>query len=204
MSLEKSSVLENFFYHWIQSFPYGNEQKKNVFCFEMEDKIGYVSFVGNGLVELQAVSKENKDQYLFYLHFEIRNVKDTSHYLKTFFDFLWNETNQSLNHKTELIVEDTKVKNILFVCSAGWSSAYFAEEIERELQARHLDIQTAATPVENLLSVIDDYDVVFFAPQIAYIMDDYKEEYGNKIHKISSYDFGTWNFTHIIQQALCA
>ena len=52
-------------------------------------------------------------------------------------------------------------------------------------------------------NVIEEYDLVFFAPQVLSHIKEY-ENYGVKVIGIHSYDFGSWNFHKIINIALCA
>lgn len=48
--------------------------------------------------------------------------------------------------------------------------------------------------------VIDDYDMVLLAPQVAYLLPQLKNKYGNKIF-IDSLDFATNDFNAIIKSS---
>ena len=50
--------------------------------------------------------------------------------------------------------------------------------------------------------VIDDYDMVLLAPQVAYLLPQLKNKYGNKIFIIDSLDFATNDFNAIIKKAV--
>ena len=49
---------------------------------------------------------------------------------------------------------------------------------------------------------IDDYDMVLLAPQVAYLLPQLKNKYGNKIFIIDSLDFATNDFNAIIKKAV--
>ena len=50
--------------------------------------------------------------------------------------------------------------------------------------------------------LIDDYDMVLLAPQVAYLLPQLKNKYGNKIFIIDSLDFATNDFNAIIKKAV--
>ena len=77
------------------------------------------------------------------------------------------------------------------------------QKTEKEFKEIHMDIQVDSTYLDNLKNVIEEYDLVFFAPQVLSHIKEY-ENYGVKVIGIHSYDFGSWNFHKIINIALCA
>lgn len=191
------TALESFFYHWMRSFPMAEKPSDSKIVFHFKDKTGTINFLGDQIVELEIVEKE---VLVFSLHFVIDDIKIVSRHFKSFFDFLKEE---NANSDEEIQIVDTNVKKILFVCSSGVSSSYFASEIEKEFKEIHMDIQVDSTYLDNLKNVIEEYDLVFFAPQVLSHIKEY-ENYGVKVIGIHSYDFGSWNFHKIINIALCA
>lgn len=191
----KMNTLEAFFYHWIRSFPMAQENTpyKIEFCYQ--DKRGTITFLGDQLVQLEVMQNQ---KLVFSLHFLIDDIQLVSQHFKSFFDFMKNREDIQ---QEDIVIQNTNVKKILFVCSSGVSSSYFASEIEKNLEEIGMDVQVDSTYLENLKNCIEDYDIVFFAPQVVSHLKEY-ENYGTKCVGIHSYDFGSWNFNKIINIAL--
>lgn len=65
-----------------------------------------------------------------------------------------------------------------------------------------MDIVVDAVGYMEIDKVIDDYDMVLLAPQVAYLLPQLKNKYGNKIFIIDSLDFATNDFNAIIKKAV--
>ncbi|MGM9947925.1 PTS sugar transporter subunit IIB [Floccifex sp.] len=191
----KMNTLEAFFYHWILSFPMAQENTPYKIEFNHQGKKGTIAFLGDQLVQLEVVQDQD---IVFSLHFLIDDIQLVSQHFKSFFDFMKNTENVE---QEDIVIQNTNVKKILFVCSSGVSSSYFAREIEKNLEEIGMNLQVDSTYLENLKNCIEDYDIVFFAPQVVSHLKEY-ENYETKCVGIHSYDFGTWNFNKIINIAL--
>ncbi|MDD7281431.1 hypothetical protein [Floccifex sp.] len=188
------SLIEAFFYHWSCSYPMATEKEKYHIVFQQNDKTGTIVFLGDKIVDLEIVQD---DKIVFSLHFMIDDLAIVCDHFKSFFEFL-NETQTNSNE--EIVIHNPNIKKILFVCSSGVSSSYFAQKIEKELKLKKLDVQVDSTYLHHLSNCIEQYDIVFFAPQIVSHIHEY-ENYGVKVIGIHSYDFGSWNFNKIINMA---
>mgnify|MGYP000685929376 FL=1 len=50
--------------------------------------------------------------------------------------------------------------------------------------------------------LIDHYDLILLAPQMAYMFDTYFQKYGDKIKMIDALDFATCHFEAIIEKVI--
>ena len=67
---------------------------------------------------------------------------------------------------------------------------------------RDLGIQVDAVGYSEIDNVANEYDMILLAPQIAYMLPEYREKYGHKVMTIETVDFATGDFEGIIQKAL--
>ncbi|MCD7808729.1 MAG: hypothetical protein LUH02_05245 [Erysipelotrichaceae bacterium] len=153
-----------------------------------------IDFHQNNILELSINDKDTHDN-VYYLHFEMKNIKNTVKHIQTFLSYLKDP------HKEEQqLVNDSKDMNILLSCSAGITTSYFASLMNDALKESKHNIHVDAISYMNLDSVIHQYDIVLLAPQIAYKYSELKEKYGNKVMVIDDTDFATYNVKHVLNE----
>lgn len=97
------------------------------------------------------------------------------------------------------------MKKILLVCAAGMSTSLLVNKMKEEAKKQALDIQIQAVAKEKLSENIEGTDVLLLGPQIGYLVDDFKEEYGHleiPIKVINSIDYGMMNGKKILEESL--
>ncbi len=172
-------------------------QKCCSLCIQGDKNKGTIQFHEDNIVELSIKDNQTKES-LFYLHFQMHDMNSVLKQFHTFFQYL---TQPYVEHQ-KLGIRDPKIKKILLSCSGGLTSSYFAYSIQEMMNQKHIDIQVDAVAYSDIDSVADKYDMILLAPQIGYMLADYKRKYGNKVMTIESIDFATSNFEGIMQKAL--
>lgn len=191
-------LLEPVVYRWVKTHSQIKVcEHKCTLCIDSDDYIGTISFHDEGIVEL-SVKEYISDEVVFYLHFQMHDFKSTIEQFNTFFNYL--TTPVSIN-KTN-IFNKNNTNRILLSCSGGLTTSYFAYSIQEIFEKQGLNIKVAAVGYMEIERVIDDYDIVLLAPQVAYMLPALKHKYGSKILMIDSMDFATSNFTAIIEKAI--
>lgn len=127
---------------------------------------------------------------IFYLHFEIKSFKLIHHHFQVFFDYIFSGTSCPLPN---VPIDITTNKQILLVCSGGISTNYIASRLQ------HISVD--AVGLDRLNAVIDHYDVVLLAPQIAYHEAGLKRLYGDKVRAIDPLVFATCDEAKMIELA---
>ena len=154
------------------------------------------------LIKILLYSYVNIDFYsfgnIFYLHFQMHDMNSSLQQFNTFFHYL---TTPSSEHH-DMNVHQTDIKKILLSCSGGLTTSYFAYSIQEMMNHRDLGIQVDAVGYSDIDNVANEYDIILLAPQIAYMLPEYREKYGNKVMTIETVDFATSDFEGIIQKAL--
>ncbi|MCD7892672.1 MAG: hypothetical protein LUG60_03130 [Erysipelotrichaceae bacterium] len=168
-----------------------NEQEIKFFNNQLDATI---DFHENNILEL-SIDDKNTDKNVYYLHFEMKNIKTTVKHIQTFLSYLKKP------HKEEkVMINDGQDMKILLSCSSGITTSYFASLMNDALKESKHNIHVDAISYMNLDSIIDQYDIVLLAPQIAYKYSELKEKYGNKIMVIDDTDFATYNVNHVLNQ----
>ncbi|WP_028044630.1 PTS sugar transporter subunit IIB [Candidatus Stoquefichus massiliensis] len=158
---------------------------------------GTICFHRDNIVEL-SIKDEETEESVFYLHFQMHDMKSSLEQFNTFFQYLTLPVSQY----HDINIHNTSVKKILLSCSGGLTSSYFAYAMQEIINERHLGIQVDAVGYTDIDYVANEYDVILLAPQIAYKLPEYKEKYGHKVMNIESIDFATSHFDGIIEKAL--
>lgn len=124
--------------------------------------------VNEGLiVEFSIISKKD-DAVKFYLHFELNDEEHAKQ--------LYDEMVETLLH-----LKDEKTLKILLSCSAGLTTAMFAENLKSVAEMLGLDYQFDAVSYLSIYEEVEKYDVVLIAPQIGYMLNRLKESLPDKL-----------------------
>ena len=161
------------------------------------DIYGVIEYHDENIVEL-TVKDTKSHENIFYLHFQMHDMNSSLQQFNTFFHYL---TTPSSEHH-DMNVHQTDIKKILLSCSGGLTTSYFAYSIQEMMNHRDLGIQVDAVGYSDIDNVANEYDIILLAPQIAYMLPEYREKYGNKVMTIETVDFATSDFEGIIQKAL--
>lgn len=134
-------------------------------CYDGEDAKGMIHFWPNYIIEEEIFDSHNNER-VFYLHFQMNNVNRVYLLIKEFFDFICHYKN--------------KKKKILLCCSSAVTTTYFAYEMNQLAEKLNMPYIVEAIGYTNLESVIDDYELVLLAPQIAYLDAKIKKQFLHK------------------------
>ena len=191
-------LLEPVVYRWVKTHEHIKVcENQCTLCIDGSNSTGIISFHNEGIVELSVKNKDS-DEILFYLHFQMHDMNSSLQQFNTFFHYL---TTPSSEHH-DMNVHQTDIKKILLSCSGGLTTSYFAYSIQEMMNHRDLGIQVDAVGYSDIDNVANEYDIILLAPQIAYMLPEYREKYGNKVMTIETVDFATSDFEGIIQKAL--
>lgn len=167
-------------------------------CFCNEDYHAVINFYPNNLVELSVEDRCSKET-VFYLHFEIRDLKSSTEKIESFFKFLKHPPKkEQLN--VDLI--ENKQINILLSCTSGLTTSYFAYLMQEKMNKVHQNIKIDAVSFTKVDEVENQYDYILLAPQISYKYDEFKEKYGDKVMMMDTIDFASLNVDSVLNQII--
>ncbi len=195
------SLLTPIIYQWAAT--HGNAKKGRSscsLCFCNDHYHASIDFHKDNIIELRIIDKETQES-LFYLHFQMKDMKMATENINAFFSFLQdNHTNES-----NVLSNVTTMKDdlrILLSCTSGITTSYFAYLLENAINKCNHNVIVDAVSYTDLDNVQSHYDFIFLAPQISYQYAQMREKYGNKVFMIDSYDFATGNVEHVIQELI--
>lgn len=119
------------------------------------------------IVEFSIISKKD-DAVKFYLHFELN---DEDHAKQ-----LYDEMIDSL-----VGLKDERTLQVLLSCSAGLTTAMFAENLNSTADMLGLDCHFNAVSYLSIYEEVENYDVILLAPQIGYMLNRLKESLPDKL-----------------------
>lgn len=183
-------------YNWIGSLDHAKKGRSSKsICFCKKNYHGKISFFEHSVIELM-VEDINTKETIFYLHFEIKNLRMLIENIRTFFKCLNQSDNQQ--EKQSIVFNMNTQINILLTCTTGLTTSYYAYLLEDYFQKNHLDITIDAVGYQELERIQNKYDYIFVAPQISYQYINLHERYGDKVFLIDSYDFATGNIDAVL------
>ena len=183
-------------YNWIGSLDHAKKGRSSKsICFCKKNYHGKISFFEHSVIELM-VEDINTKETIFYLHFEIRNLRMLIENMRTFFKCL-NQFDKQQEKQSIVFNMNTQI-NILLTCTTGLTTSYYAYLLEDYFQKNHLDITIDAVGYQELERIQNRYDYIFVAPQISYQYINLHERYGDKVFLIDSYDFATGNIDAVL------
>lgn len=125
-------------YNWIGSLDYAKKGKSSKsICFCKKNYHGKISFFEHSVIELM-VEDINTKETIFYLHFEIKNLRMLIENIRTFFKCL-NEFDKQQEKQSIVFNMNTQI-NILLTCTTGLTTSYYAYLLEDYFKKNHLDI----------------------------------------------------------------
>lgn len=135
----------------------------------IETKYGkaQVIFYKLNIIELCVINKlDNKT--LFFLHFQMNNMKHAVNLFEEMIDTLLT------------LVNKPKVK-LLLCCSGGLTSSYFSQKLQHAVEFFKLDYEVFAIGYHDLMNIGENYDVIMLAPQVSYMYSQVRYAFKDKI-----------------------
>lgn len=192
-----NSIYEDLFYFWIiynrDSFENDNiflatlnpnEYYKSI-IFELDYATGYLRFWQNNFIEEEIL--DQKGNTVFYLHFNIVNIKQFVHLFTQFYEVLCHFTEVPKCH-------------IALCCSGGLSTSLFASKLQDLCDLQKLHYEFSAFGFNELIYHLSGFQAILLAPQIAYKQAELIRLTKNNIPVIciNPIDFATNNFQYVI------
>ena len=165
---------------------------------------GIIQLYQQGWCEVTIRDTESKE-VLFYQQVEAgyQQEYEIEDILQSFYAYLFSEDLKTSSYskpdtskeqlKKDLETRTPRFKKILVCCTSGASSSYFASLLQETLTCFDHDIIVKAYPVDDIDSIINQYDAVLLSPQVAYKCDELRKKYHTRIYKIKSLDYATGN-----------
>lgn len=197
MKERKEKSLQCEIYDWLASMKNACIKKKcGIISFTNEIYEALVVFHEDSLMELSIEDKKTGD-IPFYLHFEARDAKTAHDNIQAFFSFFCDR------RPVKECVDITAVKNrppmkLLVSCTSGLTSSYFAYTMKGVLDKIGVEAIIDAVSFTEIDKVQSGYDYILLAPQIAYKLPEYREKYGNRVIKIDSRDFASYDVNRVM------
>ena len=164
------NVNSDIFYQWIlinknqyqkygiHCIPYFQDQYRKIIHFENDDILGVVTSYYNHLCEEEIFDKKDHS-LLFYLHYEMVNIKQCCHLFEEFFDAL------------KYNISKPPIK-ILLCCSTGLTTGFFATKTQELIHLEHSNYELEAIGYSEIPIMYEKYDAIYFAPQITYLIPE--------------------------------
>ena len=198
---KEQSLLTGEVYDWVASMECARigEEPHHIY-FDNGSRRGAVSFYEGYIIEL-SVEDEETGETPFYIHFAIRDVKETKDRVRLFFRSLEGEMvgQERIDLST---VRTLCLTRILVSCSCGITSSYFALLMQQAADRAGLRAEVRAVGLEALDQLEEQYDQILLAPQVGYMLTSCRERYGDKVQAIDIADFASRNMEHVLRQAV--
>lgn len=193
-----NELLTPIIYKWVSAKGNSHKCKDNdSVCFCNESYHARIDFHENNLIELSITDKKTNES-LFYLHFQMHDLKTTTNNIQSFFDFLKRPT-----PKDEFDFRNSQKKlKILLSCTSGLTTSYYSYLMQEALDKYNHQIVVDAINYLKLDSIQDQYDYILLAPQISHLYHRLKEKYGEKVMMIDTIDFASGNVNRVLNQII--
>lgn len=175
-------ICYELFYSWIRiQFKNSLEEVKESYFIKLTiniDSYDISVFLWENLLVEEIVIDTNNN-VVFYVHYQ-------------FLNFLQGKT---LMNALQRFIKSLQIeKNILLICSCGITTSIFAEKLEKQAKERNLKLHVQATNLYALYeSNLDKYDVLYIAPQVAYLIPEIQRRINKELHVINTSTFATNN-----------
>lgn len=175
----------------------------------IKKKCGIISFT-NDMYEALAVFHEDSLMELsiedkktgetpFYLHFEARDAKTAHDNIQAFFAFFCDR--RPVKERLDITaVKSRQPIKLLVSCTLGLTSSYFAYTMKNALDKVGVEAVIDAVSFTEIDKVQSRYDYILLAPQIAYKLPEYRKKYGNRVMKVDSRDFASYDVNRVMNR----
>lgn len=193
------SLYSDIFIHWILSNDINFDKDDITTSITRDDELGKtitfkgkkysgtVSIWNNTIVE-QVIYNNEDEKLLFYLHF---TLIDMNQFKNLFYEF-YNEL-LKMNNKNDI--------NIAFCCTGGLSTSLFVYELLEVCKLQKIDYNLSSLSIDLLYDKINEYNAIYLAPQIAYLLPELMIYTKNKIpiYCIDATMFATKNYQEVLK-----
>ncbi|MFV0396203.1 MAG: ROK family protein [Coprobacillaceae bacterium] len=172
-------IYTDIFYRWILNYSNDDftvsvdENDKGILLIQTQTSESQIIFNPYNIIEFR-ITNLISQEVEFYLHFQMRTLQ---HAIE-----LFNEMLESIND-----ISKNYILKVLLCCSSGFTTTYFASQLQEAANLMNLHIQIDATSYQHLYKRAEEYDFILLAPQIAYKYTELKKAFSQKkILKIST------------------
>ncbi len=199
MKERKEKSLQCEIYDWLASMKCARVKKKcGIISFTNEIYEALAVFHEDSLMELSIEDKKT-GEIPFYLHFEARDVKTAHENIQAFFAFFCDR--RPVKERLDIIaVKNRQPIKLLVSCTSGLTSSYFAYTMKNALDKVGVEAVIDAVSFTEIDKVQSGYDYILLAPQIAYKLPEYKKKYGNRVMKVDSRDFASYDVNRVMNR----
>ena len=134
------------------------KEEDNAILLETECAKGKIRFYEMNIVELSAESKIDGES-VFYLHFQLNTMEHAQELFHELCDCI-------------IKVKKEEIHKILLSCTAGFTTAFFAEKLNEAFELLGLKYHVEAVFYEELFNVAEEYELICIAPQIGYKLNE--------------------------------
>lgn len=199
MKERKEKSLQCEIYDWLASMKNARiKKKRGIISFTNDMYEALVVFHEDSLMELSIEDKKTGET-LFYLHFEARDAKTTHENIQAFFAFFCDRRPEKERLDITAVKNRQPIK-LLVSCTSGLTSSYFAYTMKNALDKVGVEAVIDAVSFTEIDKVQSGYDYILLAPQIAYKLPEYKKKYGNRVMKVDSRDFASYNVNRVMNR----
>ena len=149
---------------------------------------GKVTKYKNNVIEEEVISKD-KEEVLFYIHFQMANMKHALDLLKEMIDCIYESYNEPIG-------------KILLCCSGGMTTTLYAHNMQKLAKMEHLNYSIDACGFNLLYEIGEDYDVILLAPEVAYLLAEAKSHLSVKVEAIPTKYFARNDYHHALMYAI--
>lgn len=195
------SLLTPIIYQWVATQTNAKKGRKSCsICFCNDNYHASIYFHKENVIELCILDKDTQEN-VFYLHFQMKNMKMATENINAFFSYLQKDHSNESGGQSYTTSVNENLK-ILLSCTSGLTTTYFAHLLENSLNQSHHHVIVDAISYMELDNIQNEYDLIFLAPQISYKYVELREKYGKKVFMIDSYDFATGNVEHVLDKLI--
>jgi cellobiose-specific phosphotransferase system component IIB len=163
----------------------------------LKGEVRFYDFSEPNILEL-SIYDEDKKETTFYLHFELYEEKEgeAKYFIRSFFKALQKEAD--LDPLVAYSCEHTK--KILLCCTGGLSSYLFASMMQEYLESIHSNMHVDAVGIAKVDDIASQYDLILMAPSVSYRYEEYKQKYGDKLHRLDPLHFATLDVRSVVEK----
>lgn len=201
MREKKEKSLQCEIYDWLASMKCARVKKKcGIISFTNDMYEALVVFHEDSLMELSIEDKKTGETP-FYLHFEARDAKTAHDNIQAFFAFFCDRRPEKERLDITAVKNRQPIK-LLVSCTSGLTSSYFAYTMKNALDKVGVEAVIDAVSFTEIDKVQSGYDYILLAPQIAYKLPEYKKKYGNRVMKVDTRDFASYDVNRVMNRII--
>lgn len=126
-----------------------------------------IKFYPDEIVEF-SITDFKTDDVKYYLHFQLHDREHA--------EGLFDEMREAL-----VSLKEQRTLKILFSCSSGFTTSYFAEKMNEAAHALELDYHFDAVSYLDIYDIAENYDIILIAPQIGYMLKNLSASLPDKL-----------------------